>query len=355
MKDYTSKTVYLGIDVHKSTYSVTAICEKTVIKKATLSADPEKLVAFCHNFFPNASIQSAYEAGFSGFSLHRTLEKNGIKNLVVHASGLEIASGNKVKTDKRDSLKIASHLEAGRLKGIQVPSVELEEKRAVTRMRNSLSDHKVAVGNQIKSFLHHHGIFHLARNQKVSSKWVQSLKEISIREGLRFALDHLIDVWQQLHLKILNCNEQMKKQAAIDAALETTYRSVPGIGPIAARVLANELGDMSHFANERQLFSYLGLTPSEYSSGEHVRRGHISRQGKPIIRKILVQTAWRAIKNEGQLKEAYDRISTKSGGRRAIVAIARRLIGHIRACFFKKCLYNVSISLENNTANLKTA
>lgn len=128
MKDYTGKKVYLGIDVHKTTYAVTALCEKTVVKKATLPASPEGLVTFCKKFFPGATIESAYEAGFSGFHLHRTLEKNGIKNLVVHAAGIEIAIGDRVKTDKRDSLKIATQLEANRLKGIHVPSEEREEK-----------------------------------------------------------------------------------------------------------------------------------------------------------------------------------------------------------------------------------
>lgn len=128
MKDYTGKTVYLGIHVHKNTYTVVAICEKTVIKKATLPASPEGLAAFCKKFFPGAPVKSAYEAGFSGFHLHRTLEKNGIKNLVVHTAGIEIAVGDKVKTDKRDALKIASQLEANRLKGIHIPSEEREEK-----------------------------------------------------------------------------------------------------------------------------------------------------------------------------------------------------------------------------------
>ena len=75
MKDYTDKKIYLGIDVHKKIYSVTAICEKIVIKKATIAASPDGLVAFCKKYFPCAVIESSYEAGFSGFHLHRVLEK----------------------------------------------------------------------------------------------------------------------------------------------------------------------------------------------------------------------------------------------------------------------------------------
>lgn len=73
MREYTGKKIYLGIDVHKKTYSVAALCDEVMVKKATLEANPEGLVAFFKKYFPGASIESAYEAGFSGFHLHRIL------------------------------------------------------------------------------------------------------------------------------------------------------------------------------------------------------------------------------------------------------------------------------------------
>lgn len=97
MRDYTDKTVYLGIDVHKKTYAVTAIVTGQVVKRDILKADPEVLIAYAKKYFPGASIESAYEAGFCGFYLHRVLEKAGIKNKVVDAAGIEIAIGDRVK------------------------------------------------------------------------------------------------------------------------------------------------------------------------------------------------------------------------------------------------------------------
>lgn len=339
MKDYTGKTVYLGIDVHKNTYAVVAICEKTVMKKATLPASPEGLAAFCKKFFPGAAVKSAYEAGFSGFHLHRTLEKNGIKNLVVHAAGIEVAIGDKVKTDKRDALKIATQLEANRLKGIHVPSEEREEKRTLTRLRDTVVEHRMTTANQIKALLHQHGLISLGAKKRISVEWIENLKKLPMRDGIRYALNQLINMWQELTTRIKEINVEIGKQAVEDHALEVVYRSAPGIGPIGARVLANEVEDMSYFENERQIFSYTGLTPSEHSSGGHVRKGHISRQGKASIRKILVLAAWKAIQIDPHLKAVHARIAIKAGGKKAIVAIARRLIGHIRACFRKKCLY----------------
>lgn len=339
MKDYTGKKIYLGIDVHKATYSVTAISEKIVVKKATLPASPEGLVAFCKKFFPGASIESAYEAGFSGFHLHRVLERNGIKNLVVHAAGIETAVGDRVKTDKRDSKKIATQLEANRLRGIHVPSEEREEKRALTRLRDKIIEHRMVVANQIKALLHLHGLLPSIGNKKVCSKWIKSLETLSMRNGIRYAVNHLIDVWQQHTVRIKEIDAEMVKQASEDKALEDVYRSSPGIGPVGARILSNEMQDMSHFKNERQLFSYTGLTPSEHSSGGYIRKGHISRQGKTVIRRVLVLAAWKAIQKDQNLRETYDRIAARAGGKKAIVAIARKLVGRIRACFKKQCLY----------------
>jgi transposase len=141
--------------------------------------------------------------------------------------------------------------------------------------------------------------------------------------------------------KIGEIDQEIATQANKDGPTEMTYRSVPGIGPTSARVLANELGDMSQFNNERQLFSYMGLTPSEHSSGEHIRQGHITRQGRPLLRKILIQVSWKAIKLDNSLKNNYEQLSKRVGGRKAIVGIARKIIGRIRACFRTGELYRI--------------
>lgn len=271
MKDYTGKKIYLGIDVHKKTYSVAAICEGLVVKKATISASPMECVNFCKKFFPGAVIESVYEAGFCGFHLHRFLEKNGFNNKVVHPAGIEVASGNRVKTDKRDAVKMAIQLAAGRLRGIHVPSEAREGKRAVTRLRDMVVEHRTVVANQLKARLHQHGLISPNDKQKVSSKWIKKLKTLSVAPDIQYALNHLIDMWEQHTARIKEIDAQMIVQASEDNELETVYRSAPGIGPVGARVLANELEDMSHFENERQLFSCTGFTPSEHSSGGHIR------------------------------------------------------------------------------------
>lgn len=338
MKDYTGKTIFVGIDVHKKTYAVTAICDNEVVKRDTIKANPLILIAYLKKRFGAGNILTAYESGFCGFHLHRALEAENIKSIVVHAAAIEV-SNDRVKTDKRDSLKIAAHLSHGKLKGIHVPTVEREDFRALTRLRDTFCCEKTRLACQIKSLLFTKGLIGADDDKKVSEKWIRNLSSYETTPGIKFAVEQYANMWLIFNLKIKEIDEKLKNQAREDKEIDGVYQSAVGIGPTSARILANELGDLQQFNNERQLFSYIGFTPTEHSSGEYIRQGHITKQGKPILRKILVQAAWTAIRYDKQLKMVFDRIASKAGCKRAIVAIARILIGRIRACFRTGTLY----------------
>lgn len=332
--------VFLGIDVHKKTYAVTAVSSGRIIKRDTMEACPHKLTRYCQKHFPNQRIISAYEAGFCGFSLHRILTSNHIENLVVHAASIEIAARDRVKTDKRDSLKIATQLESGRLRCIHIPTPEQEAYRAISRLREKLVKDRTRIGVQIKSFINLNGISNQNSERRVSRKFIQDLLTIEDTSEPIFYLQTMARRWIATNEEIGRVEKKLLLQATLQQDLETIYRSAPGIGPTTSRTLINELGDMSQFKNERALFSFTGLTPQEYSSGEHTRQGHISRQGRAILRKILVQASWQAIRKDIELKRVFEKISIRAGKKRAIVAIARRLIGHLRACLRKKERYS---------------
>ncbi len=329
---YIGKDVFVGLDVHKKTYAVVARVEGEVVKKWTTIASPEKLVEQLLKYFNGGSIYTAYEAGFSGFSLHRELEKNGIHNLVVHAAGVEVAVNDRVKTDKRDAAKLSSLLESKRLEGIRVPLEAEENHRQLTRTRQQLVEDRTAVKNKIRMKFHQLGVIKAGENQQMSHLWVKELLSRVSSKEFKIAIEAYWHIWEKLDEEISKLEKELKQQAQEDKN-ETTYRSAPGVGPLSARILSNELGDMSQFKNERQLFSYTGLTPSEHSSGENIRKGHITRQGNSRVRAILIEVAWRAIKNDLVLAAFFERLYPHTGKKRAIVAVARKLIGRIRAAF----------------------
>jgi len=353
MKRYncTGKVIYVGIDVHKKTYSCVSICEGEIVRRDTMPARPEILLNYLKNSFSDATqINTAYEAGFSGFHLHRYLIFQGINNIVVNPSSIEVSSRDRVKTDKRDALKIAIQLSVGRLHGIFVPASEREEKRSITRLRSNILSARNRAGRQFKSLLFTQGLIDMADDTVICEKWIsKKLKEVvagGYTNDFYYSLNQYAELWMHLTKQMKEIESRLTMQAEEDKILHMLYESVPGIGPIHARQLANELGDMKQFKNEKQLFSYTGLTPSEHSSGEHTRQGHITRQGNSVLRKILIEAAWVAIKKDPGLDKIFKRLANTRGKKRAIVGVARRLIGRIRICILTGVFYEIKSTEE---------
>jgi transposase len=341
------QNIYLGIDVHKKTYSVTAVKDNCAVKKVTMQAIPEVLLSFIRNYFSDYKVFSAYEAGFSGFGLHRFLLEHNIQNIVVHAGSIEVAVNNRSKTDKRDSEKIAFQLSQGKLRSVNIPSVQRENWRAVTRVRLQLVKHKVQTSCQIKSLLHYFSLLPYNYSKRTSKRWLNSLLldlEDNIDKDLFLSFKMLIEHWLHLDSLIKVTEKRIKTQAKEDFKTGSVYREMPGIGLLSSRILANELDDLSQFHSQSALFSFVGLTPREYSSGEHVKMGNISRMGNPIVRKILTESAWKAIRKDEHLNRIFERIQKNTGSRKkAIVAIARKMIGIIRGKFNLKIKSNLRL------------
>ena len=338
---YVGQHVYVGIDVHKDTYSVTCIHNKRIVKTATVPADPAGLAASLPRWFPGATLSSAYEAGFSAFVLHRALRKAGISNIVINPASVAVAANDKVKTDRRDSKKLALDLADGRLRSIYIPTEEEELARLLPRTRAQIVEHRATIARQIKAKLHQFGLIAPGSRRLISHRYLREIDTWELPGELRLSLSWLAEQWRFATRQLLDIRRRLREQAQAQQELEQVYRSVPGIGAVAARTLATELGDLSRFANERALFSYTGLTPSEYSSGATVRRGRISRQGSSRVRHVLVEIAWRAVPRDPVLQEIFERLAATRGKQRAIVAIARRLVGRIRACFRQGTMYAV--------------
>lgn len=343
--DYTGKTVYMGIDVHKKTYACVSVCDGEVVKKDTMPAEPSILISYIQNTFPNALMNTAYEAGFSGFHLHRKLIEAGINNIVIHPGSIEVASRDRVKTDKRDAKKIAVQLAAGRLRCIYIPSLEQEAKRSMTRLRDSIVRLRHKSGQKFKALLFTQGLIKSDDDTVICKTWLKK-KLIEARQSLPFELCYTLEHYAEQWLRFTEELDKIKKdllaiQSEKEQALLSIYKSAPGVGDITALKLKDELSDMQQFSNEKQLFSYLGFTPVEYSSGEHVRQGHMSRQGRSILRNIFIESAWVAIRRDPQLMEIYQRTAKTRGGKRAIIGIARRLAGRLRSCVRLGVLYEV--------------
>jgi transposase len=347
-RDYTNKTVFVGIDVHKKTYTVYCICEQEKVKSWTMEADSKKLIEQLKSYFSGAQLYSVYEAGFSGFALHRELIAAGIINIVVNPGSVEVASRDKVKTDRRDAKKLAEQLSYGRLKSIHIPSLEAELLRLSTRMRQTLVVDRKRLTCRIKSKLFQFGYNELVTDKPATERWIKQItSKECFPEELKRELDYWCTQWLELTKAINTKNKEIAKQSREHtdcARQEGIYKSTPGLGTISAKALSRELGDLQQFKNNKGVYSYLGLTPSESSSGERRKQGGISHCGRPFLRHLLIEVAWRSIGKDQELAHKFEVLSHRRGKKRAIVAIARILIGRIRTCFKTGTLYQAKIT-----------
>ena len=351
--DYNGKDVYVGIDVHKKSYTVYCICNREKVKSWNMRTSPNDVIDQLQRFFSGARIHTVYEAGFSGYALHRALEKAGIKNLVVNPGSIEVASRDKVKTDKRDAKKLAEQLSDNRLSSIYIPGEQEELLRLLTRLRATFVKDRGRVACRIKSKLFQFGYdAGLIDDRTISIEWVKNLKR---EEGFPPALKYVIDIfcnqWLRLTDDLKQINKDLANQSKSDqqlSALEDIYKSAPGIGTISSKVLSRELGTLKQFSSNKHAYSFMGLTPSESSSGETRRQGGISHCGRPYLRQILVEVAWRATAKDAEMAKKFAELSHRRGKKRAIVAIARILVGRLRCCLMNGMIYQMQNGMAHN-------
>ena len=167
----TGERIDIGIDVHKETYTVTCLCQRQMVKTATVPAAPARLAESLRRWFPGARLFAAYEAGFAGFVLHRILTTAGITNIVVNPASVAGAANEKVKTDRRDAKKLARDLADGRLRGISVPTEAEELARLLPRTRAQLVAHRATLTRQIKATLHQFGLITPGSRRLMSSRY----------------------------------------------------------------------------------------------------------------------------------------------------------------------------------------
>ena len=338
------KTVYIGIDVHKENWQTTVRTDGEEIFNGRIPGDYHSLQKILERF-TGCQIKVAYEAGPFGFWLYDKLTEDGIETIVVPPSLIPLESGNRVKTDKRDSKKLARLLESNMLKKVYVLTEEERIHRELIRTRRQLVEHRGSVARQIKSKLLFHGISSPFPNKfGWGLKYIQWLKDLDLQSNyLRASLDTLIYLYEYLTGEIKKIIKRIVELSAIEKYKQRIklIRSVPGIGLITGMEILVELQNVERFKTSEEIASYIGLTPSEYSTGEHVHQGRITRCGNTRVRTALIESSWILVSRDPFMRLKYMKLKSMKGAKRAIVAIARKLIIRIRSMLLHNTLYMI--------------
>jgi transposase len=322
------ETIFVGIDIHNRQWHVTLRTAEVELKSASIPGDWLSLQGLLERY-PGHPVEAVYEAGYFGYWLHDQLLEAGARCIVTPPSLIPLESGNRVKTDKRDSRKLALLLAKGMLKRVHVPSPLEREQRSVVRRRRQLIRERVRTQNRIKAELRFYGICLPKITGRWSKLFVENLRRI--RFPTRWQQQSFESLLEQYEFFTQQIERQTKLLRSLSQTAEYRERvkilqSIPGIGLIAAMEMLLELQDVARFRRADQLAAYVGLTPAQHSSGDTVRMGRITKSGKNSLRGTLVEAAWRMISKDGAMRKQYDELKARAGAKRAIVAIARRLL-----------------------------
>lgn len=328
-------TVIMGADVHTSKHVVTFKAHPDIQKTVQMAATPEAWRALLKRF-PGCEIHVIYESGPHGYNLYDLLTgMNGCNDQAVFAyvappAHIPKAASRAVKTDTRDSISLIQAFETRSFRPVPVPCRAQREERELVRTRKRLKDQSVSLKNQIKSMAAFHGVA-LPAGKSWTKAWrarlTQNMAATDTTGFLRRAFKAQIDALEHIEQAVAELGVQLVQiyQNGHSAQVAQRVRTHKGIGLPSAVLIATEVADFTAFDNSAAFASYVGLVPREFSSGERVRRGSITRVGNSRLRWIFTECAWVWIRCDPKARAIYEKIKCRRGARRAITAMARRL------------------------------
>jgi transposase len=338
--------LFIGIDVHKAKWVLTIRTYELELKTYTMNhPSAEELERYLLINYPGADYQIVYECCFSGFWIYDYFAERGYQIMVTPTNRI-YKDGNIIKTDKIDSRKLAFQLSRGLLREVVVPHKRVREYKYIFRIYDKQKMRKGQILRQIKAFLEQKN--HPLKWEKWNKRLLEKLKGIKFEDRLfDLKFGNLLKEYEYVVSQIKDSEEIIEriKEDKVLGQRISRIEMINGIGIISAVRMSVYLFDRKdRFASSEKLNHYLGLTPSERSSGEKIIRGRSGMCGNRQLRSIIIQLAWKAVRKDGALLDKFNRVYKTSGSKqKAIVAVARKLMTKIYAALKKEEEYKINI------------
>jgi transposase len=354
---------FVGLDAHKKAVNVAMLLpDQRAAVEWQVANEPAALRRLARKLEREAvgTVRSCYEAGPLGYGLQRQLGAHGVACMVVAPSLIPIKPGEHIKTDRRDARKLAELLRAGMLTEVHPPSEDDEALRDLCRCREDVREDITRARHRLGKFLLRRNCYYGATQRawgKIHREWLHGLRFDRPTDQVTF--DSYLVTLEQQEERIRTLEAQLTEFAAREPYAQPVawLRCFRGIDTVTAVTIVAELHDFRRFRAPRALMAYLGLVPSERSSGEGRRLGAITRAGNRHVRRVLIETAWHyrhrpevgltlRRRREGQpariialadraqerLCRRYRRMNERGKPHnKVVVAIARELVGYLWA------------------------
>ena len=335
--NFKGQNIYIGIDVHLKTWSVTIITQSGYKRKHSQNPSAKELFEHLKKHYPGGNYLAVYESGFSGFSTYYALQEFGIQCMVVHAADVPTTQyENVMKDDSVDSEKLAKSLKNGSLRGIYIHRKENLDARNVLRLRRTFLKQLGGFKSRVKHLLYNNGIMIPDCFSRPGTHWSRSFmkwlrEDVVLLSSTRTSLDMLLDTVELLRKNLLSVTRQIRFLSRSERYANDfeNLMSIPGIGLLVGMCLLTEIDDVRRFRNEKQFASYLGLVPMSHSSGEKICNGEKTFRGNKLLGLMLVESAWVTIQHDSIMAAAYGEYCKRMKGQKAIIRITRKLANRI--------------------------
>jgi transposase len=293
-------TRFVGLDVHAETIAV-AVAEPgrggEVRSLGTIPNRSEAVRKLVQRLGGAKTIQACYEAGPTGYVLYWQLTAMGVDCEVVAPTLVPEKAGDRVKTDRRDAIKLARCFRAGELTKVWVPDPAHEALRDLVRAREAAKKDQLRARHRMSKFLLRAGRRPSDGTAAWSSDFMQWMRGLKFEHVARQAtmvdylgeIDHVSERIRRLEEAI---DDAIKTAPVVLRAVIDGLQALRGVAKLTATTLAVEVGNFSRFEHPKQLMGYAGITPSEYSTGKSQRKGAITKSGNAHLRRVLVEAAW---------------------------------------------------------------
>ncbi len=342
------KKISIGLEDSKTTWKISVRCEGREVHYTSMDARKDVLISHLKTKYPECDITLIYEAGFKGFGLYDFLMEEGIKCIVTPPNKVTQEKHTSVKTDKVDARRLATVLEKNDYKSCAVPDKERRDDRTISRALTQTQQEITRVKNRIRKFFDANGYAENFPAGAWSEKQYSEARKTVLPTALQMTVDAywtLVDTLKQIRKDLLKQVMVLSKKERYGESVRI-ISSMAGVGKLTAIRLILEWGDDigTRFKTGQSLACFAGLTQSEFSTGNTVRKGRITGQGRGCIRAWLVQCAWICIKRDPAMLEAFNRIAKNTASKKkAIIAIARKLVVRMWTCLHEKTEYVVGV------------
>jgi transposase len=318
----------IGVDLHKKIITVCVMnAELSILARKTLYCEsPDEIVEFFRQFEP---FNVVVEATASYHWFVELVEPLAEKVVLANPNKLRVIAESTKKTDRLDAQVLAEFLARDMIPQSYMPTPRQRQHRALIRHRQYIRGRMTAVRNKLRRIL---SDYNADRRDLFSSQVGQEhIKQVALNDADRFVVGQLWadfvhyekqldEIWTALKAFAKKASHKEKEARAV-------LKTVPGVGPVTIEVVISELGDIARFRNAKTVCAYAGLAPVvRQSGGKKSKDLGISKQGSGLLRWALVEASWRTVNTSPKWKRIYERIAKRAGGKRAIVAVARKLL-----------------------------